>query len=64
MRRCYGCGKQYLRVNIVDVWTLRMPGKRFGWLKQKVKLCNACCSQRQAHQMMSITHVVVPKEGK
>ncbi len=58
-RRCHGCGKTYFRVNTVDVWLLRMPGKRLGWMKQRVKLCNACCSQKQAEKMITMTHVPV-----
>ncbi len=58
-RRCSGCGKVYHRVNTIDVWTLRMPGKRLGWIKQKVKLCNSCCSQKQAERMMTVAHVPI-----
>ena len=56
-RRCSGCGKVYHRVNTIDVWTMRMPGRRLGWIKMKVKLCNACCSQKQAERMMAVAQI-------
>lgn len=51
-RYCTQCGAVYLRVNVVDVWTIRAPGKRLGWIKEKTKLCNACCTLKQAAKMM------------
>ena len=59
MRNCSHCGTPYLRVNTIDVWTIRMPGSRFGWVKEKVKLCNTCCSKRDTERMMLI---VQPEE--
>ena len=52
MRECSQCGARYLRMNVVDVWTVRAPGKRAGWIKEKTRLCNACCTLRQAAKMM------------
>lgn len=34
-----------------------MPGRRLGWIKMKVKLCNACCSQKQAERMMAVAQI-------
>lgn len=58
-RRCHGCGKTYHRVNTIDVWTIRNEGHRLGWNKQKVKLCNKCCTARQAERMMTVAHMQV-----
>lgn len=47
---CDRCGKTYWRSNRLRLWTTQVPGHRYGWSKNDVKLCTTCMSQSQAKQ--------------
>lgn len=56
-RKCSHCGKKYFRRNMMDIWTVRAPGQRYGWRKETVKVCMGCMDVHESRHIMKIADV-------
>jgi len=54
---CTSCGKRYFRSNRLRIWTVRAPGKRIGWVKEDVKLCNACMDTQTMSKVLDLVRL-------
>jgi len=53
-RTCAICQKVYSRSNRLRIWTVRNFGKRDGWVKEDLKVCNFCMNQSQSSRVLMI----------
>lgn len=53
-RICDVCKNTYRRRNLTEMWTVRNPGHRKGWLKTIQKVCIKCLSVAQAHRILDL----------
>ena len=62
-RRCQSCGAPYLRRNLVEVWVVRAPGRREGWVKQLIRQCLRCQPEARSMQLLRVMQVRVTVAG-
>ena len=63
-KECEKCGHPYYRRNKIEVWTGQNPGKRSGWLKEELKICNTCMPQMAAQRLLVRMDIRITKAGK
>lgn len=63
-RVCEKCGRPYYRRNKLEFWTGRNPGHRLGWLKQEIRVCNACLPSIQAQKVLAGMDIRMTKTGR
>lgn len=56
-RRCSQCGDPYHRRNVMEQWTVRAEGHRYGWEKDIAKTCTKCTSERESQKIINIAEV-------
>jgi hypothetical protein len=56
-RKCSSCGHGYYRVNTVEVWDARTPGKRLGWHKTRAKICTRCQDQKESKRILGYVSI-------
>jgi hypothetical protein len=42
---------------VTEAWTSRVPGKRFGWTKERAVICVHCMDEKRARRMLGIVDV-------
>lgn len=62
-RRCSRCGEHYYRVNKLEQWTGRSPGKRLGWHKDIARVCTNCQGIKESLDLMEIADVQFSKKA-
>lgn len=55
--KCSQCGKGYFRRNLTEMWTMRNPGKRFGWHKEIGKICLQCMDVPESNRITAIADI-------
>lgn len=60
-RRCGRCNNGYYRVNKIEQWTGRTPGKRLGWHKEKLSICTNCQDSRESIRLVEMADVQYSK---
>lgn len=58
---CSDCREPYYRRNLIEMWILRNPGQRIGWLKQTSKVCLTCLPVSKAHRILDLAEVAFEK---
>lgn len=56
-RKCSQCGKGYFRRNLMEQWTGRNEGHRYGWHKDIAKVCTGCMSEYESKRIIGIADV-------
>lgn len=56
-RKCSDCGGKYFRGNLMEQWTGRNEGHRYGWHKDIVKVCTKCFSENDSRRCVGIADV-------
>lgn len=56
-RKCSQCGGKYFRRNLMEQWTGRNIGKRYGWHKDIAKVCIACMSEYESKKIIGMADV-------
>lgn len=56
-RKCSQCGGKYFRRNLMEQWTGRNEGKRYGWHKDIAKVCVSCMSEHESRRIIGIADV-------
>jgi len=56
-RKCSQCGGKYFRRNLTEMWTMRNPGKRFGWHKEIGKICLGCMGVPESNRITAIADI-------
>ncbi len=56
-RKCSQCGMPYFRRNLMEQWTGRNVGRRFGWHKDIAKVCLSCMTLEESKRIIGIADV-------
>lgn len=56
-RKCSQCGRKYFRRNMMEQWTGRNDGRRYGWHKDVAKVCLSCMSEAESRRIIGIADV-------
>lgn len=56
-RRCSQCGGPYFRRNLMEQWTGRNEGHRYGWHKDIAKVCTKCMDENESKRVIAIADV-------
>ena len=63
-RKCSQCGRGYFRRNLMEQWTGRNDGHRYGWHKDIAKVCTKCMDENESKRIMAIADVQFSKLAK
>lgn len=56
-RKCSQCNGKYFRRNLMEQWTGRNIGHRYGWFKEVAKVCLDCMSEYESKRIIGIADV-------
>lgn len=56
-RMCSQCGRKYFRRNLIEQWTGRNEGHRYGWHKDLAKVCLNCMDVNESKRVIAIADV-------
>jgi len=63
-RKCSQCGRGYFRRNLMEQWTGRNEGRRYGWFKEIAKVCLKCMDENESKRVIAIADVQFSKLAK